>query len=183
MTASRRRRRPWLLNLYPAAWRRRYGDEVGDMLADRPISLRIAIDLIAGAIDVWLHPSVTLAAASAAAPSPSEDRHMLTRILRFDCAALAGADITKADHWKSGVTVIVGTAVLTLAWIGLRVRFGNTTAVESLSFMPFIVALMYSMRYTYLKGRSASVQAVFIGGMCLLVAAILLAAGQLAAQL
>ena len=56
----------WLLRLYPSSWRRRYGDEVAGLLADRGFSFSMAVDLVAGAIDVWLHPSVTLAAAVAA---------------------------------------------------------------------------------------------------------------------
>ena len=74
----------WLLRLYPPPWRRRYGGEVAEMLADQRFSLRIAIDLIAGAIDVWLHPSVTLAAAVAAEPHVEEKKTMLQRIARLD---------------------------------------------------------------------------------------------------
>jgi hypothetical protein len=39
------------------------------------------------------------------------------------------------------------------------------------------------MRYTYLKNRPASVQAVFIGGLTLVLAAIMLAAGWLNSRL
>jgi hypothetical protein len=39
------------------------------------------------------------------------------------------------------------------------------------------------MRYTWLKRRPASVQAVFIGGLSLALAAFMLAAGWLAAQI
>jgi len=55
--------------------------------------------------------------------------------------------------------------------------------VDALSPLPFLFALNYSMRYTYLKGRPASVQVVFIGGVTLINALILLAAGWVAAQL
>ncbi|HYT69075.1 MAG TPA: hypothetical protein VEL51_21810 [Vicinamibacterales bacterium] len=167
----------FLLRLYPSAWRRRYGGEVREMLAGRRFSLRIAVDLIAGAIDTWLHPSVTLAAAAAAARPTPEEQTMLSRLLRFDCAGLYGPGVTRADQWKASISVVVMTVVLTIAWWGLHLRLHDDPRMDSLSLMPFVFALFYSMRYTYLKGRPAIVQAVFIGGLTLLVAAVVLAVG------
>ena len=45
-----------LIGLYPGAWRRRYGDEMAALLEDRPPGFRGGVDLIRGALDVWLHP-------------------------------------------------------------------------------------------------------------------------------
>ena len=83
----------WLLRLYPRIWRERYGAEVEEMLSGHAFSLRVAIDLMAGAIDTRLHPSATLAAAVAAAPPTTEEKHMLARIIRFDCAMNATSAI------------------------------------------------------------------------------------------
>ncbi|MFC4112983.1 hypothetical protein [Nonomuraea zeae] len=44
-----------MLSLYPRAWRQRYGDEVGDLIAARPARVRTVIDLIGGAADAWFH--------------------------------------------------------------------------------------------------------------------------------
>ena len=171
----------WLLRLYPGPWRRRYGDEVATMLAGRSFSFAVAVDLVAGAIDVWLHPSATLAAATAA--SPSQEKTMLSKIARFDCAALMGSDITKADQWKASGATVGLTLALTLIWMAAHLRVGDNPYIDSLSILPFFVALFFSMRYTYLKHRPASVQAILIAAMSLAVAAVLLAAGWLAAQI
>lgn len=170
----------WLLRLYPAPWRRRYGGEVAEMLADRGFSLRIAIDLVAGAIDVWLHPSATLAAAGVADSHAGEKKTMLNRIARFDCV---GPDVTRADQWKATIVAVGGTLVLSLAWMAVHLRIGDNPYIDSLSLMTFIVPMMYSMRYTYLKSRSAGVQAVFVGGFSLLIAALMLGAGWIASRL
>jgi hypothetical protein len=172
----------WLLRLYPPAWRRRYGDEVAEMLAGRPFSPGSAIDLVAGAIDVWLHPSATLAAAAAAQPE-AEEKTMPNRIARLNCAAMLGPDVTKADHQKAAAVTIGGTFVLTLAWMAVRARVGDNDYSDALSVLPFIVSMLFSMRYTYLKHRPASVQAAFVGGFTLVVAAILLASGWVAGRL
>jgi hypothetical protein len=172
----------WLLRLYPSPWRRRYGGEVAEMLAGRGFSLRVAIDLIAGAIDVWLHPSVTLAAATAA-HSKAEDKTMLNRIARLDCSGMFGSDVTKSDQWKATVVTAWGTVVLALIWMAAHIRIGDNAYVDSLSLMMFIIPLLFSMRYTYLKGRPASVQAVFVAGITLILALFFLAAGWLAGRL
>lgn len=54
MTAPRARLRAtarMLLGLYPQSWRRRYADEVGDLLADHTVGVRTLIDLVVGALD------------------------------------------------------------------------------------------------------------------------------------
>jgi hypothetical protein len=173
----------WLLRLYPRVWRQRYAGEVAEMLAGRGFSLRIAVDLIAGAIDARLHPSETLAAAVAAAQTAPEERTMLSKVLRFDCSALYGASVSKADQWKAGMSTVAWTAVLTLAWMGLHVRLHDDPRVDSLSMMPFMFSMIYSMRYTYLKERPGSVQAIFIGGTTLVIGLFLLAVGWIAAQI
>jgi hypothetical protein len=172
----------WLLRLYPSPWRRRYGGEVAEMLAGRGFSFRIAVDLVAGAIDVWLHPAATLAAVPAA-PSKQEERTMQNRIARLDCGAVSGVPITKEDQWRSGVVAVGGTLVLTLIWMAVHVRIGDNDYVDALSLLPFMIPFVFSMRYTYLKNRPGSVQAVFIGGFSLLLTVIMLGAGWISARL
>jgi hypothetical protein len=46
-----------LLGLYPPAWRERYADEVGAVLETRPLRWSDRLDLLAGALDAWLHPA------------------------------------------------------------------------------------------------------------------------------
>jgi hypothetical protein len=155
--------------LYPSPWRRRYGDEVAEMLAGRSFSLRTAVDLIAGAIDVWLHPTITLAAASAAESRDHEkEKTMLNRIMRLNCAAAYGPNLDKADSWRAGSVMIGCTLVLTGIWMGAHIRYGDNPYIDAVGVMPFLVGILASMRYTYLKGRPNSVQAVFIAGMTLL---------------
>ena len=45
----------WLLNLYPRAWRERYGDEVASVLAEHHVTAWTALDLLLGAFDAHLH--------------------------------------------------------------------------------------------------------------------------------
>jgi hypothetical protein len=172
----------WILRLYPRSWRRRYGDEVAALLEGRGFSLAIAIDLIAGAIDARLHPAATLGASAAA--SHDKEGTMLQKVAKFDCAALVGGtDLSRGDQWKSAGAAVGLTVVLTIVWMAVHIRIGDNPYVDSLSVMTFIVPILFSMRYTYLKKRSAGAQAIFIGGTSLAIAALMLVAGWISASL
>jgi hypothetical protein len=41
---------PWLLRLYPKAWRREYGDELTEMLRARPLTARVCSDVVFSAL-------------------------------------------------------------------------------------------------------------------------------------
>lgn len=43
----------WLIYLYPNTWRRRYGNELTDVLKQTDTSLKTIIDLLMGVIDAW----------------------------------------------------------------------------------------------------------------------------------
>ena len=47
-----------MLNLYPPAWRERYGDEFAELLRARPPSFRDRLDIVRGALDARVHPQV-----------------------------------------------------------------------------------------------------------------------------
>jgi hypothetical protein len=49
----------WLLLLYPAAWRARYGAEFTELLLARPPSVRDRLDILRGAVDARLNPQLT----------------------------------------------------------------------------------------------------------------------------
>jgi hypothetical protein len=48
----------WLLRLYPARWRERYGEEFSAVLASQRASVGLVLDVFAGAIDARLYPQI-----------------------------------------------------------------------------------------------------------------------------
>jgi hypothetical protein len=46
----------WLIWLYPARWRRRYGEEFLAVLEQQSLTPRILLDILHGALDARLHP-------------------------------------------------------------------------------------------------------------------------------
>lgn len=150
----------WLLVLYPPRWRRRYGEELCALIGTRPFSFASMVDVIAGAIDAWLDPQMMTAAQSA---PDEEGEEMLGKAMKFRCAGY-GPQITRADEWKSLGVMLGGTLVLTVGWMWLHFTMGDHPYVDAFSLMPFLAAMLLSMRYTYLKGRTWQTQAIFIGG-------------------
>jgi hypothetical protein len=168
----------WLLTLYPPSWRRRYGDELRELLAKQRFSLGNTIDLISGAIDAWINPQ--LMAAAQAAPAV-EGEKMFAKTMKFRCAGY-GPEISKADQWKSVAVMLGITLFLTLGWLWYA-KTSDSPYVEAFSVMPFYIGWLVSLRYTYLKGRSFAAQATFILGSLALVTAIFAAAAWISSRI
>jgi hypothetical protein len=131
-----------LIGLYPGAWRRRYGDEMAALLEDRPAGLRGSVDLVRGALDVWLHPPTpsrvpivsalagggmwtVVAAGVVFQPVPldwpgylAETLAMALLTVGFLLVATLGCALRVAEGQRRVVGVVTGMATLGyLAWI------------------------------------------------------------------
>jgi hypothetical protein len=83
-----------LIGLYPGPWRARYEAELRDLLAARPPGLAGRLDLVAGALDAWLHPELIVPGAA--------DRRPSTRVRLAGLAAVAGGVL-----WLAMMTTLV----------------------------------------------------------------------------
>jgi hypothetical protein len=162
----------WLITLYPPAWRRRYGRELAELISTQPASFGTAIDLVAGAVDAWLNPQSSTAAAATDAKGAGA---MVSKMLQLKCAGY-GPSVTKADNLKAAALVLGGSLSAALAYTWATARHGKDPYLESLFFVSWLVFFVFSQHYTTLKGRPALVQAVLIGGQAAVVIAIALAA-------
>ncbi|MFN7972837.1 MAG: hypothetical protein U0166_10890 [Acidobacteriota bacterium] len=147
----------WLLNLYPKAWRERYGAEMGALLEERPGSIALAVDLIAGAIDARMQP----APQAAPVPAGAGGDDMTTTMLRR-CAS--GRVLTTREQLLGALFVIAGTAAITAIYAVLKAAFGSTPAVEALGGTAYLFPLVLYSGYAYLGGHSRTAQVVLVGG-------------------
>ena len=95
------------------------------------------------------------------------------------------AELIASQTWSFGVAIdlmagaevtIGGTLAPVLAWTGARARYGSNPYNETLLSVSWLVPMLFSQRYTSLKGRPGRVQAVLIAGPAAIVIAIALAA-------
>ena len=161
----------WLVRLYPPAWQRRYGRELAELISTQPFSFGTTIDLIAGAIDAWLNPQSSTVVPATEAKGAA----MVSEILQLKCVG-QGPAVTAADRRKAAAITIVGSLVVVIVYLWASLRYGNLPYLTSLVSVSWLVAFVYSQRYTTLKGRSPRVQAVLIGGQTAIVIAIALGA-------
>ena len=158
----------WLLRLYPREWRERYGPEVAAMLADEKRSLRLVVDLLAGAIDARLNPQTITRGASM--PTPL-----------FRCAPAAA---TRADLRKSNLTILGGTLLFSLLYIVARHQFPAARPyLDTLAYTSFSVPIVIGSYWTELKPYPPRVRIVLIFAMSGVIVAILLAAAAIAVHL
>jgi hypothetical protein len=162
----------WLIGLYPPAWRRRYGRELAELIAAQPASFGTAIDLVAGAVDAWLNPQSSTAAATAATKGAGA---MVPAMLKLRCAGY-GPHITAADTRKAAAVTIGGALGIVAAAMWAATAFGKNAYLDSLMTMGWLVPFLFSQHYTTYKGRPARVQAVLIGVPTAIVIAIALGA-------
>jgi len=167
----------WLLKLYPPRWRRRYGEEFLALIAPQPFSLITVFDIIGGAIDAWIQPQSHLAARAAA--QPEGDRIMLAKVMRLRCAGY-GETATTADALKGAGVMIGGTILSVLAATWMRWQSVDPVYTQALTTNGWLLAAVVSMRYTTLKGWPGWTQAIFIGGLSMVVVSITLGASWLA---
>jgi hypothetical protein len=118
-----------LIRLYPRAWRARYGDELAELVAHRPLGLRGSIDLVRGALDAHRHPELVDGAAAlptgpaAVSPQRYEDLRVARRLGR---GAWLGSAL-----WVAGYVIAANGPIVQDTWGSYR---------DGAAGMPFILA-------------------------------------------
>ncbi|MEO5704531.1 MAG: hypothetical protein ABIR64_05995 [Candidatus Limnocylindrales bacterium] len=139
---------PFLLRLYPATWRRRYGDEFVELLQSRPPSLRDHVDIFQGALDARIHPQVV----DALPPRVATGGDRLLALAAVTVGALlsgwAWIIVAASPRWGGGMAIdeglmgaafgagFLGAAIAMLVMVSMTYRYvhelGSVSAIGSL---------------------------------------------------
>ncbi|HEU4694383.1 MAG TPA: hypothetical protein VFS23_38710 [Vicinamibacterales bacterium] len=155
----------WLLRLYPARWRRRYGEEFLALIAPQRFSFVTVLDIIGGAIDAWTQPQSHLAARAAQSEG---DTTMLAKMMRLRCAGY-GAKATTYDGLKGAGVMLGGTLLSVLVARWMQRQSVDPVYTQTLMSSGWLIAFVVSMPYTTLKGWPGRTQAIFISALLMLV--------------
>jgi hypothetical protein len=148
----------WLLRLYPARWRQRYGDEFATLLLTQRATPGLVIDILGGALDARLRPQSVPGSTHVEGAS-----HMTTNLLKR-CAA-GGPTLTQREQIL-GAGLMIGTSLIgSLAYVAATARYGDTPLVDTLGAMIFPVALAVSMPFSYMKHHSTRTKVIVLLGM------------------
>ncbi len=152
-----------LLRLYPRAWRARYGAELDELVAHRPLGISGSIDLFRGALDAHRHPELVDPAAvdraaglAAVSPERYEDLRVARRlglaswlgavlwIAGWVIAANGPIVIDGDGGYRDGGAglpfVLLAMALLAVGLIGQMIRIPNRARVARVGALVAIVA-------------------------------------------
>lgn len=154
-----------LLRLYPRRWRERYGEELEEILARERHTPRLVLDVLAGALDAWLHPLVP----SRPVPTKAGAAGGVATIggVAFRCAGSVA--LTRAEAHKAIMALLGVTIVLPLAAVAVRDAFGDGLIVEALNIGAFPIGLAAWGAAGELKNHSWTTRAVLIALVAVLV--------------
>ena len=153
-------RDPWFFRLYPRSWRERYGDELAALVGERRLTVRDAVDLMAGAVDAHFTKGFSMSA------------------IRSSLCLRSATPQTIAEGLTGAGLLVLGSILLSAAGIGVN-RAGFHDAGEFLKGLAFPVSLVLWSHYTYMRRQSRVAKLVITGGSL----AILLFAGIVATKL
>jgi hypothetical protein len=149
-----------LLQLYPRAWRERYGEEFAEFVGDRRLSVQQAIDIVGGALDAWTSRSVRASVRGSVAGN-STGAAIMVQALKVRCASRTANYTTKDALIGAGVMIAVSFLMLA---IGIAAnRAGYATAGETVKGLAFPASMLLSMPFYLTKNLSWRAQTVLLG--------------------
>ena len=166
-----RPRGAWMIRLYPPSWRRRYAEELSGLLAMQALSPSVFFDLLGGAIDAWVSPQPNV-------QHPPEGKAKMS-LRSFSCVC-GEKPYTIRESLVGAGTILGVTLLLTVVQQRLKASYGPVPAVEALWHTIFPAILILSANCIYLQRRSWRAQAIFVGGLLVVVYLIMLASATLA---
>jgi hypothetical protein len=151
----------WLLRLYPAPWRDRYGEEFSAVLASQRTSLGLVLDVLGGALDAHLHPQLQNAHSE---PIQGDDTMTLAMLQR---CAVGGPKLSPHDRRIASLISISGALAMAVLYLVLTKLYRQAPAVQAVIYASVFFSSTIYRQAAYLKQRSRLTQ-VFIAGGSLL---------------
>ena len=152
----------WLLRLYPAAWRARYGEEFGAVLASQRVSVGLVLDVIGGAIDARLYPQVFAQNEQSEAKQIQGGDTMTLAMLQR--CAVGGPKLTR-DERRIASRLAIGTSfVLAMLYLLLTKLYREAPAVQAVIWSAILAPNIINTQMAYLRKRSWLTHAIIVGG-------------------
>jgi hypothetical protein len=105
------------------------------MLDDERQSLRLGLDLVAGAVDAWMHPQWT----PAASRQEGDEEMTANTACVYGRTSYAPHRAKVSAAWMLGISLVSVVIGLTLTWV-----FGDSLYTEALFSSAFFIALLVS---------------------------------------
>ena len=163
----------WLLQLYPARWRERYGEEFSAVLASQRVSPGLVLDVLAGAIDARLYPQTRRQIHPQIQPqidsqiqnsdtkqSKGEDTMTLAM---FERCAAGGPKLSPSERRIAFRLSIGSCLVIAALYIVLTKIYREAPAVQAVYWTSIFFPNFIYQQMVYLKKRLWLTQAFVLG--------------------
>jgi hypothetical protein len=145
----------WLLRLYPAAWRRRYGEEFAEVLAAQRVSVGLVLDVISGAVDAHLYPQIQQSDLQQAQGGDNMTLAMLKR-----CAA-GGPKLSPSERRIASRLAIFSALGMAILYLVLTKIYRDAPAVQAVLYTAICSGFAYEQA-AYMKNRTLRTKAVVL---------------------
>jgi hypothetical protein len=167
----------WLLQLYPAAWRDRYGEEFDAVLERQPASIGMVLDVLAGAVDAHIHPQVQ---------SPQSKSHQGEDVMTFAMlqrCILGGPKLSSQDRQAGRKSMMISSLIMVSLYLVLTKIYRSAVPVQAFGYAiaPFL-GLIYEQA-AYLRTRPRLTRAVLTIAGLIAMYAFMLAVSWMATKL
>ena len=150
----------WLLQLYPASWRERYGEEFGAVLASQRASVGLVLDVLGGAIDAHLYPQIQNSNSK-----PIEKEDTMTLLMLQRCSA-GGPKLSHRDQRIASFFMILSALVMAVLYIALTKIYHSAPAVQAVGYASFPALCLVYGEAAYLRKRPWLTQVfILVGGL------------------
>ncbi len=150
----------WLLQLYPARWRDRYGEEFGAVLASQRASVGLVLDVLGGAIDAHLYPQL-----QNSNPKPIKEEDTMTLLMLQRCSA-GGPKLSPRDQRIASFFMILSALVMAVLYIALTKIYHSVPAVQAVGYASFPALCLVYGEAAYLRKRRGPTQVfILLGGL------------------
>jgi hypothetical protein len=151
----------WLLRLYPAPWRDRYGEEFSAVLANQRASFGLVLDVISGAIDAHIYPQIHSQTQNSDAKSIKREDTMT--LAMFQRCAAGGPKLSPNERRIASRLAIWSSLVMALLYLVLTKIYREAPAVQAVLWTSILFPNFIYQQTAYLKKRLWLTQAVVLG--------------------
>jgi hypothetical protein len=151
----------WLLRLYPARWRERYGEEFGAVLASQRATPGLVLDVFGGAIDAHLHPQFHNSHSKQAQGDEMTNDTMTLQMMQR-CAA-GGPKLSPSERRVASRLSIVSALVMATLYLVLTKIYREAPAVQAILWTSIFFPTFIYKQTVYLKKRSWLTQGLVLG--------------------
>jgi len=150
----------WLLRLYPAPWRERYGEEFAAVLAHQRPSIGLVLDVIAGAIDAHIDPQIQQSNLQQDNLQHSHGGDRMTIAMLQRCS-VGGPKLSPSERRIASRLAIFSALAMATLYLVLTKIYRGVPAVQSVLYTSICSSFIYQ-QVAYMRNRPWRVRAVIL---------------------